>query len=61
MYKFDIANVEIDDNINNVFIDNPMKNQLVLSLMIDYGFSNGLNKFALGNHLYENIGECRVQ
>lgn len=61
MYKFDIVNVEIDDNINNVFIDNPMKNQLVLSLMIDYGFSNGINKFALGNNINENIDECRVQ
>jgi len=61
MYNFEIINIEIEENINKVFIDNPIKNQMILSLMIDYGYKNEINKFALGNNIRENIEECRVQ
>lgn len=60
-FGFDIVVLEVEDNNNPIFIDNPMKNQMILSLMIEYGTQNNINKFAMGNNVNEKISECRVQ
>lgn len=62
-YDMQLVTVDIkyDKSQPNFFIDNPIKNQIVLSLMIDYGIQYNINKFALGNNVYENINECRSQ
>lgn len=61
-YNIKLVTVDIKhDKTPQFFIDNPIKNQLILSLMIDYGIANNINTFALGNNIYENITECRSQ
>lgn len=60
-FDFDIVVVELEHDKNSIFIDNPIKNQLILSYMIEYGAIHNINKFALGNNKFEKISECRVQ
>ena len=59
-YNMKLVQVDIEHS-EQFFIDNPIKNQLILSLMIDYGIANNINNFALGNNIFESIKECRSQ
>ena len=60
-YSMKLIIVEIEHLSSEFFIDNPIKNQLILSIMIDYGLFDNINNFALGNNIYENISECKPQ
>lgn len=59
-FGLEIIVVEIQHG-KQFFIDNPIKNQMILSLMMDYGFKNNINQFAMGNNVDEDINECRIQ
>ena len=60
-FGMEIVTVDFEHGTESYCIDNPIKNQLILAIMIDYGIKNGINNFALGNNIYEKISECRVQ
>ncbi len=60
-FGMEIVTVDFEHGDNSYCIDNPIKNQLILALMIDYGVQNGINNFAMGNNIFEKISECRVQ
>lgn len=50
----------IKHNNKEFFIDNPIKNQLILSLMLDYGIKNNIFNFALGDDLCTNIEDAKI-
>lgn len=60
-FGMEIVTVDFEHGTESYCIDNPIKNQLILAVMIDYGIQNKINNFALGNNIYEKISECRVQ
>ena len=45
------------DKNNPALRENPVKNQYILSLMIQYGIDNGINKFSFGNHSDESLNK----
>lgn len=42
------------------FIDNPLKNQLVLSVMVDYGLHNNINIYNMGSGSFTSIKDSRI-
>lgn len=42
------------------YIDNPLKNQLIMSLMADYGLPRGIPTYAMGADWCSGIDECEI-
>lgn len=42
------------------YIDNPLKNQLIMALMADYGLPRGITEYAMGADWCSGIDECEI-
>lgn len=42
------------------FIDNPLKNQLIVASMLDYGIAAGIYEYGLGADMATGIGDCKI-
>lgn len=43
------------------YVENPIKNIFILSLMVDYGIDKDINKYSFGNMLDDNIDELPAE
>lgn len=53
-----VANVKLEGKSN--FPDNPVKDQLILAAMVDWGIANGVHQFTLGVHAGHHLGVARM-
>lgn len=44
----------------NVYYENPLRNQLVMSFMIDYAIENNFSNIAIGSDWTEPLNECQL-
>lgn len=45
---------------NQKYVDNPLKNQLIMSMMADYGISHGITTYAMGADWCTDIRHCEI-
>ena len=57
---FMMVTITIKQTGKSDYPDNPIKNQFILSLMVEHGYRVGINKFAQGNLKNENIEDTKV-
>ncbi len=59
-HNFNLININVKHLKKQFFPDNPLKNQLILSLMVDYGLENNICKFALGADYNTDIKDASI-
>lgn len=45
---------------SNVYFENPLRNQLVMSFMLDYALENNITNIAIGSDWTEPLSECQL-
>nr|WNM56314.1 hypothetical protein CoNPh38_CDS0438 [Staphylococcus phage S-CoN_Ph38] len=60
-FDMDIIVKDCKHGDSQFFVDNPVKNQLVLSAMIDTGVELGIGVYAMGNNVNEDIKGINIQ
>lgn len=58
--EFDYVELQVRHVSKQFFIDNPLKNQLILSLMLDYGIENDISNFALGADWCTKLDDSKI-
>jgi len=57
---FEFVEVPVEHGQKEFFIDNPIKNQLIMSYMIDYCFAHGIGRVMLGSDLTTKIEDSTI-
>lgn len=60
-YGMDLYTVELKHVGKDYFVDNPIKNQLVLSDLIDYAIQNNIGTIAMGSNVFDSIHDAHLQ
>lgn len=59
-HNFNYVEMDAKHYAKEFFIDNPLKNQLILSVMIDYGIMHGINVYSLGADTCTPINQSTI-
>lgn len=57
---FDIVYEKVTVTGSSAFVENPIKNQYILALMVDYGMLSGVSNFTQGNLMEDTCSELDI-
>lgn len=55
-----LVEIEVKQSGKGAFPDNPVKNQLVTAIMIDYGIKHGISVYSMGTHLHDKLATSNI-